>query len=1831
MKLETCTYDLASRAWSVPELPQLDSSRTLVLAFGAPELFSHPTIFQELRQAYPSSQVIGCSTAGEIAGTEVRDGSLSLAVARFSHTDLDSTAVLVRDASSSFAAGQVLARKLDRPDLRAMLVLSEGLKINGSELVRGVNAIVDESVVITGGLAGDGTRFERTWVCCGNRLQSGVVAAVAFYGSHLIVGHGSRGGWEEFGPERMITRSEGNVLYELDGKPALDLYEQYLGHKAAGLPATGLLFPLSIRASTGDDKHLVRTLLAVDNKARSLVFAGDIPEGYRARMMQADFEQLVGGATRAAEMAREVAPGLDDVGSSSAILDIAISCVGRRLVLGDGINAELEAVAQVLPPGTETTGFYSYGELSPHATGRADLHNQTMTLTVLSESETPQPPRVTVSQTGSQTTSSPEAATAGRPATPSRPRTPPPPSWGRSPTGVRWGDGPALGGPSGDDAPETTLPGLMPPPVPATGPRSLIAQFSGTLPGSTHATDLVRAAHHFEASNPRSPLTTRSIGPAMSGRGTSRPTMSRSTPPVTIRTTPNRAFQALPQSARTTMVRSSGPQPVVRKTSAESVAASTGAPSTMKVLGFTYDLEERAWSAPDLPRLDSNRTLITVFGAPEASDHPEAFEALCRAYPRSHLIGCSSAGEIADGALRDRSLAVTIARFEHTTLNNAAVMVGGASGSLPAGELLGRKLHRDNLRAVLLLSEGLAINGEELVRGIASVVGESVTIVGGLAGDGNQSEKTWVFAGDRLRSGVVAGVGFYGDHLIIGHGSIGADQEDLVSGACQAAERALDDAAEESGGSPQQIGLSLVMSGVPRRSALGDQTADELDALASVLPDAVYTTGFYAYGAISPHAPENASLPDHTMTITVLGESPVARTRPGRSATAPLPSSNPAIEIPGLSGRSAGNRAKSSPPRSLARGRASHGSGNESLDGPTNPFVRSIRPGGGPSAPPGPSDSGSTANSSMNSAASSSLAAPGADEPASNDELTLGGEHATRPTIQLERGAPDIETFAYDIDRASWTVSPLPDLDSPKTLVLAFGASEMIDHRPVFEALRKQYPASHVVGCSTAGEIAGTTVSDGTLSVTVTRFQRSRLASTSVVVGDAAGSFPAGQVLAHKLDGADLRAVLLLAEGMDVSGAELLGGVQSVVDERVVVCGGLAGDGIRFEQTWVLSGGKVQGGLVTAVGFYGHHLQVSCGASGGWSQFGPNRTITRSAGNTVYEFDGEPALEVYSAEIGDHADGLPATGLLFPVAVAPPLTAGHPLTRTVLAVDEAEKSLTFAGEAPQGSQAHLLQADFESLVAGSANAGRMAVARAATRFDGNILGIAVSSVGRRVVLGDRSDAELFALRSEIPGAAAVAGFYAYGAFAPQGDIEQGSSLHNQTMTVTLFSEKAGSLSDHQLAAMVRKPAGNPTPATAPRSTPTAAPASTASVPVAVPTSKSSATRTRSAIVVRDLMPGADINVYKRQVGDVWIMEFNGRLNETFEARKLVGELSGTMVFDLGQVTRVTSFGIREWLRMLHDAEPHIARLFLARCSESVVNQLIMIRSFSGDGHVVSFQAPYLCSSCGESFECLIDCEHDAEAIRTTTPPDVHCPHCGKTGFFDDDARSYLPFARPFTDMPVPQEIRDALAEETRSEVGLSGGVDKLVTDKSTQIRVRGALDKSIKWSRVLDGVEGMVDFDFSSVRELDDHGVELFVAALRSTATEVVQYHITGCPSQLAEHLMDFAPRPPVTILSVYVPGHCAQCDLARHVLVDVQQNREILVQGSQPNVLCKRCNMLLSFADSRALLVRLAKHPDDPAHAPGGRSRRFTAMLVAIAVLFVLAAFVAGYWFTGK
>jgi len=360
----------------------------VLLAFGA--LTELRAAAPALVQAFHGAALLGCSTAGEISQQGVSDGSLVLTALAFEHgCSVRTASTVLESMQDSRAAGERLARALPLPGLRAVLVLGQGVQINGSALLAGLHAVLGTDVIVTGGLAGDGGAFAQTWVLDNAGVGTQGLVCLGLYGAALRISHGSFGGWEPFGPARKVTHSQDNVLYALDGEPALTVYKRYLGEHAKGLPASGLLFPFAMLGKDHNELGLTRTILGVNEADGSLTLAGDVePQGY-VRLMHASTDALVAGAVVAAQAARPK-DGNDGLAGGTpprhTALALLVSCVGRKLVMGGRVEEEVEAVAQVFGPAALLAGFYSNGEMSPLVDGQpCKLHNQTMTITYLTE------------------------------------------------------------------------------------------------------------------------------------------------------------------------------------------------------------------------------------------------------------------------------------------------------------------------------------------------------------------------------------------------------------------------------------------------------------------------------------------------------------------------------------------------------------------------------------------------------------------------------------------------------------------------------------------------------------------------------------------------------------------------------------------------------------------------------------------------------------------------------------------------------------------------------------------------------------------------------------------------------------------------------------------------------------------------------------------------------------------------------------------------------------------------------------------------------------------------------------------------------------------------------------------------------------------------------------------------------------------------------------------------------------------------------------------------------------------------------------------------------
>lgn len=349
----------------------------ILLAFGSGKETSGEILVNWWQDAFPNAQLLGCSSAGEILDTEVFTNSIIVTAIQFECTPWKIHTIDFEAGTASEEIASSLTKDIDSKDLKLCFVLSDGLNVNGSRFVDSLRERLPETCLLTGGLAGDGKRFQETLVCLNESFSPCKVVLLALYGNQIEVEYGSKGGWASFGPTRLVTRSENNVLYDVDHQNALQLYKKFLGPYAKDLPSSALRFPLLV--TTADGKKNVRTVLAVDEQAGTMTFAGDVPQGSYAELMRANFDRLIDGAAdAAADVMKKI--------THAPELAILISCVGRRLVLGQRIEEEIEVIRDTFGPQTCLTGFYSYGEICPfEKVNDAMLHNQTMTITTLRE------------------------------------------------------------------------------------------------------------------------------------------------------------------------------------------------------------------------------------------------------------------------------------------------------------------------------------------------------------------------------------------------------------------------------------------------------------------------------------------------------------------------------------------------------------------------------------------------------------------------------------------------------------------------------------------------------------------------------------------------------------------------------------------------------------------------------------------------------------------------------------------------------------------------------------------------------------------------------------------------------------------------------------------------------------------------------------------------------------------------------------------------------------------------------------------------------------------------------------------------------------------------------------------------------------------------------------------------------------------------------------------------------------------------------------------------------------------------------------------------------
>lgn len=358
---------------------KIELNKPLVLVFGNRYLLENEDIYTQLRSQFPNGHLVFGSTSGDITANYVDDESITATAIEFEKSNFEiKTSNVLHTDLDSFKTGKDLVNQFTKKGLKHIFVVADGSFINGSQLTKGLNAATNHNLLITGGLCGDAARFQKTVASYNENPKPGEIVAIGFYGDTFEASFAIHGGWTPFGPERIVTKSDSNVLYELDNLPALDLYKKYLGDKSKELPGAALLYPLNVK-SENEEQSFVRTILNIDEEKNTMILAGDIPENSKVQLMMTNVDNIASASELAAKQALAKQ-------KKQPQLALLVSCIGRKLVLDQRVEEEIEEVVSVVGKNTTICGFYSYGEIAPfNLEVNCQLHNQTMTITLINE------------------------------------------------------------------------------------------------------------------------------------------------------------------------------------------------------------------------------------------------------------------------------------------------------------------------------------------------------------------------------------------------------------------------------------------------------------------------------------------------------------------------------------------------------------------------------------------------------------------------------------------------------------------------------------------------------------------------------------------------------------------------------------------------------------------------------------------------------------------------------------------------------------------------------------------------------------------------------------------------------------------------------------------------------------------------------------------------------------------------------------------------------------------------------------------------------------------------------------------------------------------------------------------------------------------------------------------------------------------------------------------------------------------------------------------------------------------------------------------------------
>lgn len=374
---KTLSYDQAS-GWSEP-FPDMDSESTLVVVFAAHEYCDSPKPLSEIRNAFPKAKIIGCSTPAVIRDGKLLEGAIAVGIIRFEHTQIRIASTPVNTFEASQSAGKYLGEQLTDDNLKGVLIFSDGVTTEATDLIRGLQELLPSGVTIAGGLA-SGPTLDNTWLLCDGELKRFHACAVGFIGNTVELTRATGGGWRLIGAQCKATRTSGRTLFELDGEPANDVYHRQVGDEIGfGLRESATRYPLTVRLP-GLEMQIVRDVNSLDEDSGAIELAGDIPEGVMVQVMTTTEDDILDGVDEAIERMRS-----KTILPQNNALVICVSCAGRRTVLLDKTSEEAAIAHDGLGHGIHQIGMYAFGEISTTSSGPPQVHNETITMGLIRE------------------------------------------------------------------------------------------------------------------------------------------------------------------------------------------------------------------------------------------------------------------------------------------------------------------------------------------------------------------------------------------------------------------------------------------------------------------------------------------------------------------------------------------------------------------------------------------------------------------------------------------------------------------------------------------------------------------------------------------------------------------------------------------------------------------------------------------------------------------------------------------------------------------------------------------------------------------------------------------------------------------------------------------------------------------------------------------------------------------------------------------------------------------------------------------------------------------------------------------------------------------------------------------------------------------------------------------------------------------------------------------------------------------------------------------------------------------------------------------------------